>query len=682
MWTANGWFGFNRLNLDEARTAENTKEPEENVTEEAIDEAATVDHARYMRSHGKKARDTGHPGTWMFTNKEYGDVNQNNNKEFHSARGSFADAKKSAQNWAKEHGHNRVYVMEDVEHIEEAKAPKIACVKCDEVATQKAWEKNHGTCPHCKTSTQGVAESTNLDEVSKRTLGSYATKALNRADIAARMSHSDSDEMGKIAAKRTAGVKKAVDKLATKKADATRIKTNVDKAREAARNRYTDKDDQGKAYYAAQKGISKIRESVELDEAIYHTVDWDGPSKVKVVRHDANEIDVRRVDKNNKEMMGDEHTTTYTKRDPEFREIKSKMQAADDHDAWKEKRAAALQGRRYHESVELDEKLTDAAKTLVRTALGPKVSGNPLRKTSQSAKAIIKLAKTNPDNMVRKEEVDLDEGMGGIYKDADDWANEAKSRGLTVKPATHPSGETTKYQIAKDKYGNNRGHFDHGIKSGRLKEEVDLEESMLASLIEGTVYHGPYELTSGKAMKGMGEGEPTHVHAHQRKMNKLGVPQHDKDDYGNTVLVHVKDTRTGDKTVHHVYQRGFTEPDNKEGKKVVSVRTVGQARPKSAKHNDVIKNYLSGKHFKNLQEQWIEDAILTTMVEEALAAKRSLNETRIEKDLQDHEPRVVHGYKGMKQRPFSKKFKNQEHMEKWMDSESSADHDIHTIEKA
>jgi hypothetical protein len=37
---------------------------------------------------------------------------------------------------------------------------KIACTKCDEVSTAKAWEKNNGFCPKCKTSSQGVAEST------------------------------------------------------------------------------------------------------------------------------------------------------------------------------------------------------------------------------------------------------------------------------------------------------------------------------------------------------------------------------------------------------------------------------------------------------------------------------------------------------------------------------------------
>jgi len=44
------------------------------------------------------------------------------------------------------------------ESIELDEVAKIACLKCDEVSTQKAWEKNHGICPKCKNSSQGVAE--------------------------------------------------------------------------------------------------------------------------------------------------------------------------------------------------------------------------------------------------------------------------------------------------------------------------------------------------------------------------------------------------------------------------------------------------------------------------------------------------------------------------------------------
>jgi hypothetical protein len=71
-----------------------------------------------------------------------------------------------------------------------------------------------------------------------------------------------------------------------------------------------------------------------------------------------------------------------------------------------------------------------------------------------------------------KEEPDqIDENFGGQFKDSSEWENAAKKRGLVVKLSTHPSGEVIKYQIAKDKSGNNRGHFDHGTKSGRLTEE-------------------------------------------------------------------------------------------------------------------------------------------------------------------------------------------------------------------
>lgn len=90
------------------------------LRKEDLDEAVEVRHDRYMRSHGKKARDSGQgSGNWMFTHKSMGDVDYNNDKEVHTARGSFSDAKKSAQKWAKEHGHHAVYVMEEIDQLDE-----------------------------------------------------------------------------------------------------------------------------------------------------------------------------------------------------------------------------------------------------------------------------------------------------------------------------------------------------------------------------------------------------------------------------------------------------------------------------------------------------------------------------------------------------------------------------------
>ena len=81
----------------------------EKVKESVINEAVTLDYSRYMRAHGKKPRDAGYAGVWMFTTSEFGDPSENETFEF---RGSFADAKKAAAKWAKSQGENRFYVME------------------------------------------------------------------------------------------------------------------------------------------------------------------------------------------------------------------------------------------------------------------------------------------------------------------------------------------------------------------------------------------------------------------------------------------------------------------------------------------------------------------------------------------------------------------------------------------
>jgi hypothetical protein len=144
-----------------------------------------------------------------------------------------------------------------------------------------------------------IGEETELDELSRRTLGSYATKAMNRGDIASRMSNSDDDGMGKIANKRFAGVKLAARKIATSagagKATATAVGTNVDKARTAGMGASTlsnkDREDYGKSYNAAQRGINKLRnmgEESELDEIskglasdYFHAAEKDSEGRAK-----------------------------------------------------------------------------------------------------------------------------------------------------------------------------------------------------------------------------------------------------------------------------------------------------------------------------------------------------------------------------------------------------------------
>jgi hypothetical protein len=128
-----------------------------------------------------------------------------------------------------------------------------------------------------------IGEETELDELRRSTLGSYATKALKRGDIASRMSKSDDDAMGKIANKRFAGVKLAARKIATSagagRATATAVGKNVDMARTAGMGASSgsnkDREDSGKSYNAAQRGINKLRdmgEESELDELSQDTL--------------------------------------------------------------------------------------------------------------------------------------------------------------------------------------------------------------------------------------------------------------------------------------------------------------------------------------------------------------------------------------------------------------------------
>lgn len=88
-----------------------------------------------------------------------------------------------------------------VSNLDEAVA-KIACVKCDEVSTAAAWEKNNGFCPKCKTSSQGVAESSDYAKRRKAADDEYygkkkptpAAKAVAKTDYQKRRETNEAKE--------------------------------------------------------------------------------------------------------------------------------------------------------------------------------------------------------------------------------------------------------------------------------------------------------------------------------------------------------------------------------------------------------------------------------------------------------------------------------------------------------
>lgn len=80
------------------------------VSNESVTEAK-LSHDRYKRSHMKDASRTA-TGMWMFTNKQSGNPDWNNDEEVFEFQGKGAEAFKAAKQWADKLGHSTVYVME------------------------------------------------------------------------------------------------------------------------------------------------------------------------------------------------------------------------------------------------------------------------------------------------------------------------------------------------------------------------------------------------------------------------------------------------------------------------------------------------------------------------------------------------------------------------------------------
>jgi len=251
-----------------------------------IDEAVEVSHDRYMRSHGKKARDSGGgSGNWMFTHKSMGDVDYKNDKEVHNARGKFADAKKSAQAWAKEHGHRTVYVMESVEQIDEisdekkkeyirAVADKGGILRKPRPGSLKGFDRKKDDALVKAFKGGSMQDYANLHKKSEKRAGI----ALNTLNSLKKEEVDQLDEIGDTAKGRRA--LKAVIARAPEKAANSRLRSDVLGRRQfdpdvssADSERYGHAADKHyRKYQLAVKGAARAvdrltKEEVELDEA-------------------------------------------------------------------------------------------------------------------------------------------------------------------------------------------------------------------------------------------------------------------------------------------------------------------------------------------------------------------------------------------------------------------------------
>ena len=229
------------------------------LAKEDVDLDEGLMHDRYMRSHGKKARGA---GSWAFTTKQYGSPKE---KEMHFTSGhkSLSDAHKEA---AAKLGTKHLYVMEEVEQIDELskktlgnyinKANKDSVSRGIEYGFSRDKKDSLSALEKLPNRTKGIKRATDkltkeeqdfvdslndadigqIDELSKKTLGSYVKRAADQkdklkrdAEAASQLGHDmrklDNNEAGaqkmfqhagkqiRKSVNRTIGLNKAVDKL-------------------------------------------------------------------------------------------------------------------------------------------------------------------------------------------------------------------------------------------------------------------------------------------------------------------------------------------------------------------------------------------------------------------------------------------------------------------------------------
>lgn len=177
--------------------------------------------------------------------------------------------------------------------VKEAVA-KIACTGCDEVSTAKAWQKNNGFCPKCKTSNQGVAES--LNEISPDLAKQYTKAAkmdreFNDDDIT-RLAKSgqSTQDMHRRNSKRTKGISRAA-KVINKQPTNEGISDDAhhmerDHEVQMARSDLYKTANYAIKLHAILKGISeeqglegwmqaKITKAADYLSSVYHALEYD-----------------------------------------------------------------------------------------------------------------------------------------------------------------------------------------------------------------------------------------------------------------------------------------------------------------------------------------------------------------------------------------------------------------------
>lgn len=76
------------------------------VNEQSVNEAVSFDYSDYKASQGGEPKGK---GQWFFGTSK--DPNMDDESQVFRHTGTFAEAKKKANQWAQKHGHDRIYVL-------------------------------------------------------------------------------------------------------------------------------------------------------------------------------------------------------------------------------------------------------------------------------------------------------------------------------------------------------------------------------------------------------------------------------------------------------------------------------------------------------------------------------------------------------------------------------------------
>lgn len=268
--------------------------------------------------------------------------------------------------------------------------------------------------------------------------------------------------------------------------------------------------------------------------------------------------------------------------------------------------------------------------------------------------------KTTVSHEHMKEEVEIEEAKDTVEKDAQGNIKSWKHEGDWVK--SKGNGTTVDKSGAKHTpYSKARDLARAALKKSFAKEEVELDEAkspqqdmdfkrMMSGAMSRDEYNKKWKKGKYAQKSGKHRLDPSGIY---HNLIKTVGEEVELTEEKHRVLVTLSDP-------NHSMTSQRKEKIQKHIR--VTAGDHGQAVAKAKAHYQK-------------QGYKVHDAEHVGMVKE-----EALDEAgAYQKDMDEKKPVYAQGVKGMKSKPFTKKFKTMDHYNKWADSEKSGDHEVHRV---